>query len=68
MLTTAQSLRYGAAWGWAIVWIALLIFVFFPILVVGFLTRGIGTMLCNCAYGLHDLLDWIGHKISGGEA
>lgn len=59
----AQVIGTAASWLFAVVWIAALIVLFLPLLVVGYAARAIGTMFCNTAYRIQDLLEYLGRKI-----
>ncbi len=52
------------SWLCAVVWIVVLLALFLPLLIVGYLLRSAGTIICNAAYGIQDFMSWLGGKVS----
>lgn len=50
-------------WAYAIIWLVVLIVVFLPLLIAGYFTRAVGTIVCNCAFCVQRFMERIGEKI-----
>lgn len=50
------------SWLYAALWILLLLLLFSPLLIAGYLLRAVGTWCCNGAYRMQEFMAYLGEK------